>query len=267
MYKLLLVTDNAPLKDLLFEQVDWHALGFHRPNLACNAQEAVAALESKVIDAVGFQLTGEDQKQLTRYLRYGRPSMPLFKVEMNAEAQSAVMKELLRVMDKLRTDDADAYYDQETVLNHVRDEFVHQLLCGEIEDYGRVERTLAYIRARIDPEKMLVLYDIDMPQGEIYMQEHNDPARRQHRLERALRNNFFGRYVDGVYYAVAVLNPRHIRLAALQAEGASEMDAAFIDRANAHVNQTIEMVKNYLELDMNIENICTLDSMRELVRI
>ena len=264
MYKLLLVTDDAVLADQLYTTVDWHSLGFHRPNMAANAAEATKALESKVIDAVGCRLHGEDSKLLMRYLRYGRPSLPLFRVEDTADKQAEALRDLSHILDKLVIDDADAYYDQETMLLHVRDEFVHRLLCGEISDWNSAERTLASLRSQIDPFGKVLLYDIDMPQGELYMQEHNDPARRMNRLERALRNNFFGRCVDGACYAVAVTTPRHIRLAALRTIGNDMTDRVFRDTVDAHIADVFKMVRNYLDLEMDIKGMRVLESAREL---
>ena len=71
------------------------------------------------------------------------------------------------------------------------------------------------------------------------------------RLENALRNNFFGRYYDDIYYCVAVLTPRHIRVAACQrydTESISEED--LLQKANSHVEQVLDNIKEYLGLDM-----------------
>jgi len=165
MYKLLLAVDNEQLGNDLYEKINWHAIGFHHPYLAYNEQEAVEALESKVIDAVGVRMGGADGKKLSRYLRYGRPSMPLFGVEEDSEKQTEIMVELRRILDKLHADDSDEYYDTETVMTMIRDDLTHQMLCGDIDDYGRVERTLDYLRSRLSKEDKVILYDIDMPRG------------------------------------------------------------------------------------------------------
>lgn len=267
MYKLLLAVDNEQLGNDLYEKIDWHAIGFHRPYLAYNEQEAVEALESKAIDAVGVSMGGADGKKLNRYLRYGRPSMPLFAVTEDSEEQAGIMTELRRILDKLHADDSDEYYDTETVMTMIRDDLTHQMLCGDIDDYGRVERTLDYLRSRLSKDGKVILYDIDMPQGEIYMWEHNNPEERRSRLESALRNNFFGRYVDDAYYAVAVVNLRHIRLAVIPAEGGEKDEEQFRRRADRHVKESCEMVRNYLDLDMNIERVTELKNLRALTEL
>lgn len=265
MYKLLLATDQDHVVSFFRDNVDWHRMGYHHPYIVSNAQEAVAALESKAIDAVGWLLPKEESQKLNRYLRYGRPSMPVFDVKEDGEEQTAILRELLRVMDKLHGDYYDEYYDPETVMTQVRDDFIHDLLAGQITDYHYAERVMDYLRSRVDPKKNLILYDIDMPQGEVYMSERQDPVLRQSRLEAALRNNFFGHYVDGVCYGVAVLGPRHIRVAAIPVEGSDEGIDAFRTRVAGHVDQTLDMVKSYLELDMNIAGVQVLENIRELV--
>lgn len=265
MYKLLLATDDPQIKKMAEESVDWHALGYHRPVITSDCAQTVEALKTKVVDAIGFRLNKADHEQLDRYLRYGRPSLPVFNVASDAEAQSRIMKELITVMDRLHAQDADDYYDGEDMLNAVRDDFVHQLLAGRVTDPSRAERTLAYLRSRIDPSQKFVLFEIDLPQGEIYMSGYYDPALRQSRLESALRNNFFGRYVNGIYYAVAVLTPRHIRLVAAPMEGTSVTEEELVSAARAHVEATFDKVKEYLELDMYIRDMRILENMQALL--
>lgn len=264
MYKLLLATDRAQVAAFFRDGVDWHRMGYHHPYIVSSSQEAVIALESKAVDAVGYLLEKSDGKNLNRYLRFGRPSLPVFEVTEDGNKQVKILQELLRVMDRLHADFYDEYYDPETVMTQLKDEFIHDLLSGKISDFSYVQRLLIYLRARFDPEKPLMLFDIDMPQGEIYMSERHDPALRQERLEAALRNNFFGRYQDDIFYGVAVVSPRHIRLVAIPAEGAGNI-STLSDKVRQHVEDSFEMVKNYLELDMNISRICILESIRELM--
>ena len=210
MYRLLLVTDREDIQSLFREQIDWQALRYRAPLTASSPQEAIDLLNSKAIDAVGYLLTQQDPMPLTKFLRYGRPSLPIFKVSDSRDEQMTILKHMAAVLDRLHADYADEYYDEEAMLTIQRDELVHNLLAGEMQDWDWLTRELKLIRSHIDPARPCVLYEIDMPQGEVYLSEHQGHA--QQRLESALRNNFFGRYVEGIYYAVAVLTPRHIRI-------------------------------------------------------
>ena len=122
---------------------------------------------------------------------------------------------------------------------------------------------LHMLRAHMDPERTCILFEIDMPQGEVYLADRWHHG--QERLENALRSNFFGRYADDIYYAVAVLTNRHIRLAAVPALTLKSTDQSFYDTAVAHVNNSLQLVKEYLDLDLQILDTKVLPSMTALV--
>lgn len=263
MYKLLLVTDRKDIRALFRDQIDWASLNCRAPLIAAEAHEAIELLNSRAIDAVGYCLPKEDA-ELARFLRYGRPSLPIFEVCDNLEKQLVVLSELRSLLSRLHTDFSDEYYDEDAMLTLQRDEMIHDLLAGEVRDWATLERELKLIRARLDTERPCVLYEIDMPQGDVYLSEHQGHA--QQRLESALRNNFFGRYVEGIYYAVAVLTPRHIRLVCMPMSGEGEEDPeAFAARADEHVRDSIQKIKDYLDLDMTVTHSAWLGSMRDLL--
>ena len=265
MYRLLLVTDREDIQKMFREGIDWAALQFRPPVVAASPQEAIDLLNTKAIDAVGYHLIHQDAMPLTKFLRYGRPSLPIFKVSSSREEQLAILKHVSSVLDRLHADYADEYYDEEAMLTLLRDELIHALLAGEMRDWDRVTRELKLIRSHVSVDRPCVLYEIDMPQGDVYLAEHRGHA--QQRLESALRNNFFGRYVEGIYYAVAVLTPRHIRIVCMPMNGqAPEAAEAFGARTDAHVADSIQKIKEYLDLDMNVVQSAWLDSIKDLLR-
>ncbi len=264
MYKLLLVTDREDLRAQFRDQIDWARLNCRAPYMASSPQEAIDLLNSKPIDAVGYRFFTMDGMQLTKFLRYGRPSLPIFLVCETVEQQTPVLEQTVSVLNRLRQDTSDTYYDEETMLTLQRDELIHSLLAGEMRDWEGVLREMKLIRAHVSLDKPCVLYEIDMPQGEVYLSEHHGPA--QERLESALRNNFFGRYVEGIYYAVAVLTNRHIRVVCMPMHGqAPETQEAFGARTDAHVNESIQKIKEYLDLDLNVTQSAWLDSVKNLL--
>lgn len=263
MYKLLLVTDQKEIL-AMFQKIDWARLNCRVPLAVATAEEAIAALNSRAIDAVGYALSAVSAAPLAQYLRYGRPSLPVFEIADQLEKQQVILHELLGVLDRLHADYSDEPYDEDAMLTLQRDELTHSLLAGEYDNFQTLERELKLIRARINPRGKCVLYEIDMPQGEVYLAEHHGHP--QERLESALRNNFFGRYVDGIYYAVAVLTPRHIRLVCIPMQAESEEDAAsFAARADEHVAASIQMIKEYLDLDMSVLSTGWLNGLNELI--
>ena len=265
MYKLLLVTDREDISSLFRDQIDWAKLNCRKPYFAADPQQAISLLNSKAIDAVGYRFFGLDGIALTKFLRYGRPSLPIFQVCETVDAQTMVIRQTVSVLDRLHQDYADEYYDEESMLTLQRDEVMHSLLAGEIQDWESLNREMKLIRAHVSLDQPCVLYEIDMPQGEVYLSEHQGHA--QQRLESALRNNFFGRYVEGIFYAVAVLTPRHIRIVCMPMHG-QEMGTpeAFGQRTDAHINESIQKIKEYLDLDMTVVQSAWLDSVKDLLR-
>ena len=258
MYKLLLATDRDDIATQ-FKSIKWASLGFHEPLYAKDSSQAISILQTKGLDAVGFYFLDREAKLLSSYLHTERPSLPVFSVTDDAEAQVVYLIELRSVLNRLHADMSDIPYDDDAMRLLMRDELVHSLLCGEIVDYSVVERQLKLIRSHVSSTRPCMVYEMDMPQGEIYVSQHINAV---DRLERALRNNFFGGYVDHIYYAVAVLTPRHIRVAAIPEAGLEQDLSDYEKRATEHVNRSIEMIKEYLNLDINIAECGMIRSLR-----
>ena len=248
MYKLLIATDKPEVR-AVSDAIDWKRLGFRTPIIASTPAEAVEVLSGKAIDAVAFTFVGMPVTPLRDYLHVERPSLPIFTLVEDTDKQAVILSELRHVLNRIHADYADIPYDEDTMRSAMRDELVHRLLCGEIEDFSLVERELQLIRGHISATRPCVVYEMDMPQGDVYMLQH---ASAIERLESALRNNFFGRYIDHIYYAVAVLTPRQIRVAAIPEAGLDQDLDDFGKRADAHIRQSLNMIKEYLNLDINI---------------
>lgn len=263
MYKLLLVTDQENIRYMFQHQIDFAKLGCREPLIADTASEAIEYLGSRAIDAVGYFIDRKKGRELIHYLITSRPSLPIYKVVEDPEKQIQILTETRVVLNRLHADFADDYYDEETMLNMQRDELTHNMLCGRIDSWETLERGLKLIRSKADPYATCVLYEIDLPQGEVYVTEHSQA---QERLESALRNNFFGRYVENIYYAVAVLTPRHIRLVCIPMVGREPEDKeVFAARADRHVQESIQKIKEYLDLDLRVMESAWLNGLKELI--
>lgn len=263
MYKLLIVTDREDIRQMFETQIDWMKLSCRTPKVVETAEEAIQLLNTSAVDAVGMHLPKAKAAELMRFLNYGRPSLPMFEVYSSLEKQMPVLKDTRQLLDRLHQDFSDDVYDEETMLSIQRDELIGNMLSGEITDWHRLESMLKLTRLRINPEGTCVLYEIDMPQGDVFSDHHYHAQRR---LERALRNNFFGRYVEGIFYAVSVLTPRHIRLVCIpMMNEAPESPESFAARADEHVQDSIARIKEYLDLDMEVHSSAWLSGLREFI--
>lgn len=265
MYKLLLATDQPDVLALFGQMTDWDKLGFLPPVVKTTAQEAIDYMESNTVDTVGYSFSKRQAIKINRYMRDYRPSLPIFQVRHHIETQQQVLRDARGVLDQLHADFADGAYDEQAMLDIMRMEFSKHMLMGEITDVNVMENHLHLMRARVSTTKPCMLFEIDMPQGEVYLTDcwHYGTER----LESALNNNFFRRYIDGIYYAVAVMTPRRIRVAACQIEDdQAEDDASFTARAAEYVHDTISRVKEFLDLDMTIEQEVLLDSIKAFIR-
>ena len=263
MYKLLLVTDQPDVRDTLNGRIPWMALGFAKPLYADGAREAIALLKAQAVDAVGCSLSEEETRRLGEYLDQSRPCLPVFELCADVQRQLNLLYEARAVLNRLKADFSEENYDEAAMLTLQQDDLIHSLLAGQVEDPDALKRCMQLLRFRLDGEKTCILYEIDIPYGNVYITEHQHA---QVRLERALRNNFFGRYEDGVYYASAVLSPQRIRLVCVpmisRANGSREAFAAQTDR---HVQDGIMLMKEYLELDMTVQSTAWLEQgLREL---
>ena len=263
MYKLLIVTDREDIRQMFLQEIDWARLSCRTPKMAETAEEAIELLNTSAVDAVGIHLAEAKASPLVRFLNYGRPSLPMFSEYSTLEKQMAVLKASRQLLDRLHQDFSDDSYDEETMLSIQRDELIHNMLSGEYSDWERLESLLKLTRLRIHPKGTCVLYEIDMPQGDVFSDHHYHAQRR---LERALRNNFFGRYVDGIYYAVAVLTPRHVRLVCIPMMNEAQEDAErFAARADEHVQDAISRIQEYLDLDMEVAESAWLDGLKNFI--
>lgn len=263
MYKLLIVTDREDIRQMFENEIDWAKLNFRSPRIVDNAESAIELINTKPVDAVGLHLPKAKAASLVRFLNYGRPSLPVFSVYAALDKQLNVLRDTSHLLDKLHQDFSEDTYDAETMLTMQRDELIHDMLSGEYGEWERVESLLSLTRIRINSKGTCVLYEIDMPQGDVFSDHHYHAQRR---LERALRNNFFGRYVDGIYYAVAVLTPRHVRLVCIPMMNEAPEDAeSFAARADEHVQDSISRIREYLDLDMEVRESAWLHGLQEFI--
>ena len=265
MYRILIAVKDAMAFADMSEKIDWQSLNFHKPVIVTSAEDAVAYMETKRVDAIAYIFEKYEASALKKYLSKVRASLPVFQIKRDYELQMTILRDLLRYLDRLHSDMSDEVCDENMIMDMLRDELGHTLLAGELRDEQVLLYRLQMLRSHVSTEKKCVLYDFDMPQGEVYMM--NQWHYGSERLENALRNNFFGRYYDDIYYWAAVLTPRHIRVLACQRkDGGDETDESLLERTNQHIEQSMDNVKEYLGLDMNLVGIHILDNLKVLTK-
>lgn len=264
MYKLLLVTDREEVIDTFAKVQNLADMMMDPVTVIRDIPEAIAYLERNAVDAVGYSFRLTDPAPLHTYLMDVRPSMPIFQTHHH---DNTLRDELVRVrafLDRMRMDDSQEGMDEAQALQYLRDELMHQLLAREIPSPAELKSRLKLVRAQnISTEKPAYLFDFDMPQGELYLDGRWRYGRQ--RLESALRNNFIGRYADGIHYGVAMLSPRHIRLIACQEKGGSGENPQDCERrVRAYVDDKVSRVKQYLDLELELEQFTVLSSINEI---
>lgn len=265
MYRILIAIQEPAAFEQMNAGIDWQSMHFRPPMFVTTADEAIHAMETQRVDCIAYVLPKEDARTLNAYLSNVRPSLPIFQIKRNLESQINVLRDLLRLLDRLHSDMSDDYVDENTIMDILRDELGHDLLAGEIRNDSTLRARLQMLRSYVSPDKRCVLYDFDMPQGEVYLM--NQWHYGSERLENALRNNFFGRYYDDLYYCVAVLTPRHIRVMACQQKaGEDEAAESLLMRADVHVGRSLEDIKEYLGLDLILTETHVLDNLSALTQ-
>lgn len=264
MYKLLLVTDQPDIQETFLHDINWSSYNCHAPRVLSAVDEAIQYINISPLDAVGYHLGKQGAIQLGRYLASERPSLPVFAVSRKRGNQEKLIAELTRLLDRMHIDDADEPYDEETMLATIRDDYTHRLLCGNIHDADLLKRGLKLIRMDVNTERRCVMYELHVPMGESYISHHSKDA--LERLERALRNSFIGRTVGRAYYGVAVLSATHIRVvAAPLTDEDSDNIERFAEEADQHMLESINRVKDYLDLEIVISQSGLLDNLTCLV--
>lgn len=252
MYKLLLVTDRDEVQSAFLKIQDWEKLMFHPITIIKSPEEAIAYLESHCVDAVGYSFAEHDSMALHLYLTENRPSLPVFQTHKHDNTLAAELKRIRIFLDNLHMDFSDGQFDESDILEILREELMHQILSFEITSKEELKSRLKLVRAQIEPDRPCFLFDFDLPQGEVYLQDRWHYGRE--RLESALRNNFFNRSIGNVFFGVAVITPRLIRVLASPRAGSKKESFESLSRSvEKHVMDTLQSIKDYLDLDLVYE--------------
>ena len=262
MYKLLLVTDREDVIEVFGHIDNWGQMMFHPVTIIQDVQEALSYLNAHSVDAIGYSIAHADVTALQQYIT-DHPSLPVFQTHQHDDMLHTELLRIRRFLDRMHADDSDEYYDEKVILQMLRDELMTQLLSGQIASEEELTSRIKLVRANASMTMACYLYDYDLPQGEVYLSDRWHYGRE--RLESALRNNFLGRFIEDVYYDVAVLTARHIRIFACPRFNTTRTNEEIQLSVEARINKVVEDVKNYLDLDLHLEQVTKLNNITALI--
>ena len=262
MYKLLLVTDRQDVRQAYESITNWGQMMLRPITIIDSVEEGLEYLRRNSVDALGYCLANDDVAAMRQYVA-DHPSLPVFQSHTDPSLLVEEMQRTRRFLDRMHMDDSDEVFEEKVALQMLRDELMNQLLAGEIITKEELVGRVKLVRANASLVLPCYLYDFDLPQGEIYLSDRWHYGRE--RLQSALRNNFFSRYVNGIYYDVAVLTPRHIRVFACLRMDSELSDEKAERMIKKHVDKVVNDIKNYLDLDLDLEQVTRLENMYELI--
>ncbi|MDD4080651.1 MAG: hypothetical protein PHP02_04465 [Eubacteriales bacterium] len=264
MYKLLLVTDRDDITEAFSGVQDWGRLMFEPVITLNNTPDAIVLIDRNNVDAAGYALANQDAGPLKRHLEQAHPLLPVYHPRSDLKLLREELRLVREHLDRLHADFSDDDYDVEMAVERVRDDLMRRLLMREVKTREELESRLSLSRAPFAADKHSFLYELHLPEGEQYL--HTRWRYGLERLETALRSNFLGRFVEDVYYGGALIDPGHLRVIACQMAGVPEEDLEALGRrVQDHVNQAIQEVKAYMDLDLLIAQYTMIDSLNDLV--
>lgn len=257
LYKLLLVTDRQDVRQAFESITNWGQMMFRPITIIGSVEEGLAYLAHNAVDALGYCLADDNVAAMRQYVA-DHPSLPVFQSHTDPVLLAEEMQRTRRFLDRMHRDDSDDFFEEKVVLQMLRDELMNQLLAGEIATKEELLGRIKLVRADASVVLPCYLFDFDLPQGEVYLADRWHYGRE--RLQNALRNNFFSRYVDGIYYDVAVLTTRHIRVFACPRMDLDLPEQEMAKMVRRHVDNVVTDIKKYLDLDLDLEQITPLDN-------
>lgn len=257
MYRLLIVTENQNVNDMITAMQGWEKLGFKPPRLRATAEEAMECMKKHHIDAIAVDQAPAFDDLLT-CLNSQYPDMPMFQIAPDAEKQMQVVQEVARLLNRLNADDSNDDHDLAFNMQVQRDRWMKKLVSGLIGSEDELIRQMKLYRFNAQLDVPCVLARLEMSDEDGFM------TQRWHygsdRLETALRN-FFGHGYSHMLMHVAVVSPEEVRVLCYPAGpefGVSE------NIAYDYMNETVEQIENYLGLHMNIVSVHRISGIREL---
>lgn len=257
MYRLLIVTENQAVTDMITAMQGWEKLGFKAPRLRSTADEAVACMQKHHIDAVAVDPTAVFEG-FAAYLDQQYPDVPMFQIASDEQTQRVIMQELSSLLARINADDSNDDLDTAYQMQVQRERWMKKLISGMVASEEQLSRQLNLYRIHAQINVPCVLARLEMSDEDGFMSERWHYG--SDRLETALRN-FFGRGHSHMLMHVAVISPEEVRVLCYPE---SQDHCVSENIAYDYMHETLEQIENYLGLHMNILNVCRLSGLTEL---
>lgn len=259
MYRLLIVTEDQSVNDMITAMQGWEMLGFKPPRLRATAEEAMECMQKHHIDAIAVEHVPAFEGLMT-CLDQNYPDLPMFQIAPDPETQLQIVQELAHLLNRLNADDSNDDHDLAFNMQVQRDRWMKKLVCGLISGEDELIRQMHLYRFHVQPDLPCVLARLELSDEDGFMSERWHYG--SDRLETALRN-FFGRSHGHMLMHVAVVSPEEVRVLCYPASPEFSVSENI---AYDYMRETVEQIENYLGLHMNIVSVHRISGICELCR-
>ncbi len=248
MYRLLIVTENQQVEDMFSQMQGWETMGFKPPRVRSNMQAAVECMQKHAIDAIAV----DDSPALVPFLSYldeAHPVLPIFQIETTPDAQWQTIKEVYRLLSSLKADHYDNQYDSDSCLERMQEQWLKKVMAGLVLTKKDMQRQLTLYRSHMRMNVPCVVAKLSLPEGNEFINQRWHYG--SDRLEIAL-GNFFGKCYEQMQLHVMVFSPCEVRILCYpenEEVGLSE------NVAYDFIQNTVEQIQCYLEVDMKLEKV------------
>lgn len=251
MYKLLLATNRADVKEAFSGIPDLNRLMFEPVTILGSAQEAISQLTKRDTDAIGFDLGEAGNQELSLHLAAHQPHLPIFRTHRRGAELRAELHLVRAYLDILHADVVDSESDAASTVAKLQCDLVDKLLENKISTWDELESRLLLTRSPLNAYYPGYLFEFRLPEGRNYLQT------RWHygieRLGKALRANFFGRLSGDLHYSAFLLTPEHLRVIACATGPLSDKE---VDVLSSSVHEQVMKMAEQVKLFMDLELIC-----------
>lgn len=257
MYRLLVVTKEPRVQDMFAAMEGWEAMGFKPPRVRQSVEEAIESMKKHQIDAIAVDENPAFQP-LIGNLNKTNPTMPIFEIAENADAQWAVCKEVYQLLAQLYADNSNDVHDKMYRFQLARERWIKKLLCGMAPTKKSILTHHRLLRCDETADAPCLYVRFHIPQGNSFI------AERWHygsdRLEVALRN-FFGQEHDFMRFYLAVLSPKEVRVMVCPKPEYTNHKELEPEQALGFIQDTLEQIEDYLGLSMKLAEIRRIDGL------
>ena len=255
MYRLLLLDQDMSVQNKL-KGLDWSKEGFNIAICPADREQAAAELSTGRYHAAACVSGGLSHDEFGRIMDEKGLYYPLFDLPDDAGKASATLKDVRHLLNRLHVDYSDDDAPQDEMFILVQEELMQNLLTGQLKDVNTIRRWFYMLRADIAIDQPCMIFQFTLPQGEFYMADRWHYG--QHRLSAALARNFFDRSAQDTRFHVSFLNRVSGIILAIPRRGKQALAPELIEQ---HVLANLDDVKEYLDLDITIGQIFSIESL------